>query len=114
MKNGEVVATTPDLSKFDKTQIICFDFFDVEKDIIDFRSTGNNGREISINLINKGVTTQLFFGPNSNEPWIYIDDNLIQCTSNGPEDEESTNILTVQNGIIIQSACKGRDLTQIT
>ena len=79
--------------------------FDVEKDIIELRGTGNNGREISINLIDGGMTKQLFFGQNADEPWIYIDSNLIQCTSDGPEDEESTNVLKIQNGIIIQSAC---------
>ena len=105
MKNDEVVSTTPAFSEFDKAQTICFDLFDVEKDIIELRGTGNNGREISINLIDGGMTKQLFFGQNADEPWIYIDSNLIQCTSDGPEDEESTNVLKIQNGIIIQSAC---------
>ena len=101
MKNDEVVSTTPAFSEFDKAQTICFDLFDVEKDIIELRGTGNNGREISINLIDEGVTTQLLFGPNADKPWIYIDDNQIECTS----DEESTNVLKIQNGVIIQSAC---------
>ena len=108
MKNEEVISTIPALSEFDKAQTICFNSLDVEKDIIELRSTGNNGREISINLIDGGVTTQLLFGSNADEPWIYIDGNLIQCTSDGPEDEESTNVLKIQNGIIIQSACIGR------
>ena len=109
MKNEEVISTIPALSEFDKPQTICFNLLDVEKDIIELRSTGNNGREISINLIDGGVTTQLLFGSNADEPWIYIDGNLIQCTSDGPEDEESTNVLKIQNGIIIQSACIGRN-----
>ena len=109
MKNDEVVSTIPALSEFDKPQTICFDLFDVQKDIIELRSTGNNGREISINLIDAGGTKQLLFGPNADEPWIYIDGNLIQCTSDGPEDGESTYVLKIQNGIIIQSACIGRN-----
>jgi len=107
LKNDEVVATTPALSEFDKAQIICFDLFDVEKDIIELRSTGKDGREISINLIDEGVTKQLLFGLNADKPWIYIDGNQIQCTSDGREDEESTNVLKIQNGIIIESACIG-------
>ena len=109
MKNGKVVSTIPALSEFDKAETFCFELFDVEKDIIELRSTGKNGREISINLIDGGVTRQLLFGPNADKPWIYIDDNQIQCTS----DEESTNVLKIKNGIIIQSACIGRELTQL-
>ena len=108
MKNDKVVSTTPSLSDFDKTQTICFDLFDVQKDIIELRSTGNNGREISINLIDGEGTKQLLFGPNADEPWIYIDGNLKQCTSDGTEDEESTNVLKIQNGNVIQSSCIGR------
>ena len=112
MKNDEVVSTTPALSEFDKAQTICFNLLDVEKDIIELRGTGNNGREISINLIDGGMTKQLFFGQNADEPWIYIDGNLNQCTSDGNEKEESTNVLKIQNGIVIQSPCVDRGLVE--
>ena len=114
MKNDAVVSTTPSFSDFVKTQTTCFDLFDVQKDIIELRSTGNDGREISINLIDREGTKQLFFGPNADEPWIYIDGNLNQCTSDGTEKEESTNVLKIQNGIVIQSPCVDRGLVGTT
>ena len=65
LKNNQVVDKTPRLNDFNDAHRTCFDSFLPSHDIIELRNGGKNGVKISLNLINHGITTQLFFGKNA-------------------------------------------------
>ena len=106
LKNGEPVESVDDIPS-DHTDNIerCFESFDVENDIIELKNTGNDGADISINLINDGVITPLEgFGSNSNLAIITIDGNQNACESN----HESAPFIRIRNGKILESKCVGK------
>ena len=74
-------------------------------DIIELRNTGNDGVDITINLINNGTTSQLEgFGLYANLNWIAIDGNHNECS----HDVEASRFLKIQNGEIVESVCRGK------
>ena len=74
-------------------------------DIIELRNTGNDGSDISINLINNGVPFQLEgFGPGANLNYIEIDGDNNICRY----DVEASSFLKIQNGKILESECRGK------
>ena len=85
------------------SHMTCFDSFDVTNDIIELRIGGANDVRIRVNLINNGVTTKLRFGHEEETTYININANLVFCASYS----EDTPAIRIQNGKIIQSACKG-------
>lgn len=88
-----------------QTHLICFDRFDVEQDVFELKyGSGNNSMEISVNLINRGVSKKLHFGKNANLDSTVIDENNLSCR----EDQEITNVIRIQNGTIIESECVGK------
>ena len=101
LKNEEIVDIIPAHRTNGAIHKKCFDTFDVENDILEFRPTGSNGVSISINLNNDGTITQLLFGRDGNMDWIEIDTNYPRCD----EDHESAQLLKIKNGHVIQSHC---------
>ena len=82
----------------------CFESFELMNDIIELQSTGTNGADISINLINNGVASQLNgFGLDANLNFIEIDGDLARCN----QDIESARFLKINNGKILKSQCIG-------
>ena len=88
-----------------QTHSTCFDLFDVEQDVFELKyGSGNSSMEISVNLINRGVSKKLHFGKNGNLDSTVIDENNLSCR----EDQEITNVIRIQNGTIIESECAGK------
>ena len=88
-----------------QTHLICFDRFNMEQDVFELKyGSGNNSMEISVNLINRGVSKKLHFGKNANLDSTIIDENNLSCR----EDQEITNVIRIQNGTIIESECVGK------
>ena len=74
-------------------------------DIIELRNTGNDGVDITINLINNGTTSQFEgFGLYANLNFIAIDGDYNQCRHN----VEASSFLKIQNGKIVESQCRGK------
>ena len=76
----------------------------MENDIIELRNGGYDNVHISVNLINAGVKTQLFFGSNANLPKIRIHGSNIVCG----EFEETAPAIKIQKGKVIESTCIGQ------
>ena len=118
LQNDQVVDITPSGENFINIHKTCFDSFDVENDIIELRNGGNDGVRISINLISKGVKTQLLFGKNENSIWVALDKDNDRCKSAeemeaegmgaGRLDGEISSFIKIRNGEVIQSACVGK------
>ena len=117
LKNHELFDITPSHDKFINTHETCFYAIDIENDIIELQYGGTDAVQISINLINEGVTTQLLFGPNAKSTWIAIDGNGFRCNLAEDMELESAGVvhvgevsqfIRIQNGKIIQSACTGK------
>ena len=107
LQNDQVVDFTPSGENFINIHKTCFNSFDEENDIIELRNGGNNGVRISINLISKGVKTQLLFGKNENLIWVALDrrnEDNDSCKSDG----EISSFIKIRNGEVIQSACVGK------
>ena len=78
-------------------------------DIIELRSTGNDGADISINLINNGMKTELVgFGLNADLNFVEIDGDYSFCYSNN----ESASFIKIQNGQILKSKCLGKSTSR--
>jgi len=116
VKNHEIFDITPSHDNFINTHETCFYSLDIENDIIELHNGGNDGVEISVNLIFNGMTTQLLFGPNAESTRTAIDGNGFRCKSaeemksEGLGDDslsEISQFIRIQNGKIIQSACTG-------
>lgn len=75
----------------------------MESDIIELRNGGTDGVDISINLINARVTTQLRFGLNADLTNIWIDGDVFKCGN----ESELAYAIRIQNKSIIHSACIG-------
>ena len=101
LKNEEIVDIIPAYRTNGAIHMKCFDTFDVENDILEFRPTGSNGVSISINLNNDGTITQLLFGYHGSIDWIELDINGLRCD----DDSEVTNLVKIQNGQVIESNC---------
>ena len=108
---------TPSYDDFVNSHETCFNSFDMKNDIIELQYGGNNAVQISINLINEDVTTQLLFGPNAESTWTAIDGNGFRCKSAeqmksdgmaADSISEVSRLIKIQNGKIIQSACIGK------
>ena len=117
LKNHELFAITPSHDFFINTHETCFYSIDIENDIIELQYRGADAVQISINLINEDVTTQLLFGPKAKSTWTAIGKFGIRCKSAEEMRLESTGVVRVgevsrfiriQNGKIIQSACTGK------
>ena len=98
-----MVDKTPRLNDFNAAHRTCFDSFLPSHDIIELRNGGKNGVRISLNLINHGITTQLFFGKNADLTSVVIDGNNKQCSKK----KEITSAIGIRDGEIIKSACVG-------
>ena len=98
-----MVDTTPRLNDFNATHRTCFDLYLPSLDIIELRNGGINGVRVSVKLINKGISSQLFFGQNADLTWVIIDGNGNQCS----EQKEITSAIKILDGRIIKSQCKG-------
>ena len=103
LKNNQVVDKTPRLNDFNDAHRTCFDSFLPSHDIIELRNGGTNGVRISLNLINHGISTQLFFGQNADLTSVVIDGNNNECS----ELKEITSAIKIHDGRIIQSECIG-------
>ena len=87
------------------THSICFDVFDEAQDVFELRHDGGNSSlEISVNLINKGESTSLYFGKNANLTSITVAEHNKTCL----EDLAVTDVIRIQNGTIIESGCVGK------
>ena len=95
--------TTPALNDFTETHTTCFDSFLPSHDIIELRNGGKNGVRISLNQINNGSSTQLFFGQNADLTSVVIDGNNNDCS----EQREITSGIKIHDGRIIKSECTG-------
>ena len=73
----------------------------METDILELRKSGDDGVEISVNLINNGDITRLHFGQNADLDLIEIDSGSVDCG----ETYEEANAIKIQNGVVIQSPC---------
>ena len=98
---------TPAKRSFIKSHHQCFNSFDAENDILELRRGGDDGVEISVNLVNNGIISKLQFGRNADLDIVEIDTSQDICG----ESFESANAVRIQNGVIIKSACVNRDLT---
>ena len=98
---------TPGKRSFKKSHIQCFNSFDAENDILELRRGGDDGVEISVNLVDNGIISKLQFGRNADLDIVEIDTSQDVCG----ESFESANAIRIQNGVIIKSACVNRDLT---
>ena len=77
----------------------------MENDIIELRKTGDDGADITINLIYNGVSTPLEgFGSNKNLNMITIDGNQHTCAI----DKEIAPFIRIRNGKILESKCVGK------
>ena len=103
LKNDEVVDTTPRLKDFNETHRTCFDLFFPSHDMIELRNGGESGVQISLNIINNEISTPLFFGQNADLTSVLIDRNNNECS----EKNEITSAITIHDGRIIKSECKG-------
>ena len=102
LKNDEYVGRTPAKRSFIKSHNQCFNSFDVENDILELKRGGDDGVEISVNLVNNGIISKLQFGRNADLDLIEIDSSHDACG----ESFESANAIRIQNGVIIKSACQ--------
>ena len=73
----------------------------MENDILELRKSGDDGVEISVNLIKNGDITRLHFGQHNDLDLIEIDSGSEDCE----ETFEEANAIKIQNGVIIQSPC---------
>ena len=103
LKNHQVVDKTPRLNDFNDAHRTCFDSFLPSHDIIELQNGGKNGVRISLNLINHGISTQLFFGQNADLTSVVIDGNNNECS----ELKEITSAIKIHDGRIVQSECTG-------
>ena len=95
MKNDKVVDIILGNKNSTETQMTCFDSFDIETDIYELQyGESIIDKEISVNLINKGVIKQLAVGLNFEDP-ICLPGKI------------STPSITIQNETLIASKCKG-------
>ena len=104
MRNDQAVTSIP--KGFTQAQKICFPDLNSRDDIIELRHGGHDGVSISVNLIEAGNTTPLKFGKNQDLDVLRIDSAA--TSSMGwicKETVESTGILKIQNGKIIESEC---------
>ena len=98
---------TPGKRSFKKSHIQCFNSFDAENDILELRRGGDDGVEISVNLVNNGIISKLRFGRNADLDLVEIDSGHDKCGKSF----ESANAIRIQNGVIIKSACENSDQT---
>ena len=103
LKNHQVIDTTPRLNDFNAAHRTCFNSFLPSDDIIELRNGGNDGVQISIELITNGIKTQLFFGENADLTSVIIDGNNTECG----EQIEKTSAIKINDGAIIESECIG-------
>ena len=97
--NGQSKATFP--SGFNEQQYcIPFQELDVKNDRFQLKASNNDGVCIQSLLVNG---QQLLVGALDDQPSFWIDGNNNSCDY----DKMSTSQLTIQNGAIISSACKG-------
>ena len=97
-----MVDTIRDLN-FNEVHRTCFDLFFPSHDMIELRNGGENGVQISLNIINNEKSTQLLFGPNADLTSVFIDVNNNECS----EQNEITSAITIHDGKIIKSECTG-------
>ena len=98
-----MVDTTPRLNDFNEAYRTCFDSFLPSHDIIKLQNGGKNGVRISLELINNGIRTRLFFGHNADLSSVVVDGNNNKCT----EQNEITSAIKIHDGRIIESECIG-------
>ena len=98
-----MVDTTPRLNDFNAAHRTCFDLFFPSHDIIELRNGGINGVRISLELIHKGISTQLSFGKNADLTSVVIDGNNNVCD----EQNEITSAIRIHDANIIKSECTG-------
>ena len=103
LKNNEVVSTTPGFDDFNEAHRTCFDSFLPSHNVIELRNGGKDGVRISLKLINNGIATQLFFGPNADLTSVAIDGNKHECN----DQKEVTSAIKIYDGRIIESECIG-------
>ena len=104
-----MVDTTPILNDFNEAHRSCFDSFLPSHDIIELRNGGKDGVRVSLNQINNGISTQLFFGQNADLTSVVIDGNNNECS----EQNEITSAISIYDGRIMKSECIG-SFTYIT
>ena len=102
LKNDQVVDTIRDLN-FNEVHRTCFDLFFPSHDMIELRNGGENGFQISLNIINNEKSTPLRFGPNADLTSVFLDVNNNRCS----EQIEITSAITIHDGRIIKSECIG-------
>ena len=80
---------------------------DVTNDRFQLQSTGDNSACITSFQLNG---TQIFLGPEDNQTLFWIDENQSRCD----KQQVVTKEITVQNGQVISSECKGIPMTTST
>ena len=100
-----MVDTVSEYADSTHTHLTCFDQFDMAHDVFELRhGGGKNSMEISVNLINQGELTKLYFGENANLTSIAVAGSNLACQVN----KEATDVIRIQNGTVIESECVGK------
>ena len=103
-RNMEVIELSKKLEGEKWYYLTCFDFFNIQKDIIEIRNKGDKDVSsiiVSVKIIDKGKPHDLKFGLNKNIDVISINEKNQSCTTSF---EEAAFIL-IKNGTVIWSEC---------
>ena len=103
-RNMEVIELTEKLEGEKWYYLTCFDFYNIQKDIIEIRNKGDkefSSITVSVKIIDKGKPHDLKFGLNKNIDVISINEKNQSCTKSF----EEAAFIRIKNGTIIWSEC---------